>query len=393
MEDTVTLIQPKYVRNFKCDGQRCGAKCCKGWRIDIDNKSFEKYKKIESAEKEITSHINFNEDRKSYFVQLDEKNNCPFLNEENLCTLQKKYGENFLSSVCREYPRNIVKFGNVFEFSLSLSCPVAAELALTSDDAIRLEITELPHSEISDTPNKIPASVKPHFSVIQLVATFILKQKFFTIDQRLVILGFFWKDIDNLIKENKFKEIEMLAKFYMSPNFLQEKSTEIFSEITFDHQKFLEVMIDGVFKNIFSEDTLPKIKKFFMPVTEGSEKISMEAAKRNFDFWEYKRGKFFIKYDMILSNYLINEIFLNLYPYKVEGSVAHNFATFVAMYKVVEWKLFSKNFRKTELKSVIKAVAEISIYINHDKNYIKKISSAVEDEEDIKRIISTFLHT
>lgn len=62
--DKIKLIQPKYFKYFKCDGQRCGAKCCKAWNIDIDKNTYKKYAQIESDEKEITSKIKYNEEKK-----------------------------------------------------------------------------------------------------------------------------------------------------------------------------------------------------------------------------------------------------------------------------------------------------------------------------------------
>ena len=104
MDDKITLIQPKYVKNFKCDGQSCGAMCCRtSWDIEVDAETFEKYINAESAEKEITSKLKYDEEIKGYVVQLNDKNFCPFLTEENLCVIQKKYGENF----CRTFAKHI----------------------------------------------------------------------------------------------------------------------------------------------------------------------------------------------------------------------------------------------------------------------------------------------
>ena len=36
MEKTYRYFQPEYVGNFKCDGAKCKAHCCKFWKIFID---------------------------------------------------------------------------------------------------------------------------------------------------------------------------------------------------------------------------------------------------------------------------------------------------------------------------------------------------------------------
>ena len=42
----MTIYQFKYVQKFQCDGSKCNAKCCKKWRIDIDQNSYNRYKRI-----------------------------------------------------------------------------------------------------------------------------------------------------------------------------------------------------------------------------------------------------------------------------------------------------------------------------------------------------------
>ena len=218
----------------------------------------------------------------------------------------------------------------------------------------------------------------------------ILKLKNLTIDQRLAVMGFFWNDLDNLIKNDRADEIEELANFYMSPNFLEAKGATIFSEIAFDHKRFLEFVIDCVFKNLYSSDSkyYVMLKKFFMPTIDNSENISIEQAEINFVVWQHKREIFLDKVDTILSNYVAHEIFHDLFPYRIKGSVAHNFAVLVAAYKFVEWNIFTTNFSQINLKRIINFVSEISRH----RNFLSKTSSAVAGEEDIKKIISAFLN-
>ena len=37
MNDNTIILQPRYVADFKCDGSKCNAKCCRSnWRIEIE---------------------------------------------------------------------------------------------------------------------------------------------------------------------------------------------------------------------------------------------------------------------------------------------------------------------------------------------------------------------
>ena len=81
MEKKYLYFQPEYVGKFKCDSSKCNARCCKDWAIDIDEASYKKYPP------EIAEHIKFNSERKLYIMELDKKNFCPMLIENNLCRL------------------------------------------------------------------------------------------------------------------------------------------------------------------------------------------------------------------------------------------------------------------------------------------------------------------
>ena len=52
------------------------------------------------------------------------------LNDRNLCDLVIEKGEDWLCETCSRYPRHVEEFEGLREWSLSLSCPVAAEIML-----------------------------------------------------------------------------------------------------------------------------------------------------------------------------------------------------------------------------------------------------------------------
>lgn len=274
---------------------------------------------------------------------------------------------------------------------MSLTCPVAAELALSSDDAIMLEIGEIPDLNIYAKSNRIPASVQPYFSVMQLAATNILKSMdFLTINQRLAVLGSFWLNVDNLIKDGKEKEIENLAQIFMSPNFWEEYGDNLFEEINFDYEKFLTVMFDCVIKVVLlTHET--SLKEIFMPRVNDSEKIDTELSKKKFIEMNFLISNFVAKMDTVFSNYIVHEIFYNLYPFRVDGSIAHNFAVMVATYKYIELMTSLQNFQTPSLRGIVENVSWRVRRINSDRNYLKNLSDELKDYKDMTEIISTFL--
>lgn len=120
-------IKPDFYDRFACTADRCPDTCCAGWQIMIDEDSLEKYGEVPgSFGKRLRNSIDWEE---GCFYQYDRR--CAFLNERNLCDLYLALGEEGFCDTCRNYPRHTEEFEGLREYSLSLSCPVAAEMILS----------------------------------------------------------------------------------------------------------------------------------------------------------------------------------------------------------------------------------------------------------------------
>lgn len=117
---------PDYYREFKCIASACPATCCAGWQIVIDEKALRKYRAFQGPfGNRLANSIDWGE---KTFEQYGKR--CAFLNEENLCDIYMEAGPDMLCRTCRRYPRHVEEFDNEREISLSVSCPVAAEMLL-----------------------------------------------------------------------------------------------------------------------------------------------------------------------------------------------------------------------------------------------------------------------
>lgn len=60
-EKKVVCLQPEYVGKFQCDGAACNSKCCRGWGVDIDGPTYQRYCTIEPKDerKKIVSRIKY----------------------------------------------------------------------------------------------------------------------------------------------------------------------------------------------------------------------------------------------------------------------------------------------------------------------------------------------
>ena len=125
--------KPQYYDNFTCIADRCPDTCCAGWQIVIDDISLENYGKISGTFGErLQKSIDWKE---GIFRQNQRR--CAFLNQENLCDLYRELGADRLCDTCRMYPRHVEEYEDLREFSLSLSCPVAAEMILGCKEQVR----------------------------------------------------------------------------------------------------------------------------------------------------------------------------------------------------------------------------------------------------------------
>lgn len=123
---------PDYYHEFACIAGDCPDTCCAGWQIVIDKKSQKKYKKYPgSFGKRLRSSVDWKE---GTFRQNEKR--CAFLNEENLCDIYKNAGSQMLCDTCRKYPRHVEEYEDLREISLSISCPVVAQMLMSRQEPV-----------------------------------------------------------------------------------------------------------------------------------------------------------------------------------------------------------------------------------------------------------------
>ena len=404
MSEKVIYFQPKYFSKFKCNGQKCKAHCCKGWRITIDKNTFKSYKKVESAEKEISSKIFSDDGNRTRNVQLDNRGWCPFLTPESWCSIQLKYGEKYLSQTCQTYPRIIKSVDGTLQCSLTLSCPVAAELVLTANELTDFELIqgEPLRKKIGVDKHKFPPKIESKFFDIQVAALSILKNKSLSIDQRLAVLGIFLGSIEDLVNRGNFADIPKVALAYRDDEFYSARMGDILNNFPFQPKEFLKIMLSGVIETLYGKESaltapprhglIPTLFNNFK-VIFGLNEVTDESVKKIFMLGE-RRKEFVKKFENMFENYLVNEFFMGLYPFRLEKPIFINYGVFLATYKIVELfsfimhETFTNNVNET---SIISFIAEFSRSIDHNNGYLEKISQEFADKKNIVEIMTTFL--
>lgn len=131
-------IKPYYYNDFICIADKCPDTCCAGWQIVIDDETLEKY----SNEKDEFSYRLKNSIDWAEGVFYQNNGRCAMLNDNNLCDLVTAKGDGALCKTCHMYPRHVEEFDGVREYSLSLSCPVAARIILEDTKKLTFDVKE-----------------------------------------------------------------------------------------------------------------------------------------------------------------------------------------------------------------------------------------------------------
>lgn len=232
----VIALKADYYDNFKCIGKYCKLSCCNyNWNVSVDKKTYQKYKKFSSIGKDINSdyarkvrtfvELNKNSTGPSNYARIkllkeerafilgDDAYKatecvCPFVNQDNLCDLQARFGADILCETCQTFPRNLNLIFEDYEQTLTTSCEAVCELLFDIKEPLRFRKNKV---EIDSNPSltKIIAQdlieknpILKHFNIIRATCLKILQSREFTMDNRIILLGLFLSKISNLKGKN-----------------------------------------------------------------------------------------------------------------------------------------------------------------------------------------------
>lgn len=136
------LKAPNYYSQFHCIASKCKDSCCSaGWEIDIDSETKKYYDSVSGVfGKKLSENIaNTNP---PHFI-LNKNNQCPFLNENKLCDIYIKLGEERLCQICADHPRFYEWFENIKEAGIGLCCEEAARIILEQKDDFTIVSTNI----------------------------------------------------------------------------------------------------------------------------------------------------------------------------------------------------------------------------------------------------------
>ena len=128
-QEVLFHIRPSFADAFSCKAGECRHSCCKGWEIDIDDRSLSLYRQLLGAWRERMNAAICEDETGAHFV-LTAQDACPFLRQDGLCDLILAFGEDALCDICALHPRFYELIGPYELSGLGLSCEAVCELLL-----------------------------------------------------------------------------------------------------------------------------------------------------------------------------------------------------------------------------------------------------------------------
>ena len=376
----IIILQPKYVADFQCDGSKCNAKCCGKWRIDIDMETYKKYQRIKNPamRKKILSSIQPSTIQTGFQIELNNKGVCPLLCEDNLCYIQRNMGEDALSQTCKVYPRMVQQIGNYQFRMLAMTCPVAAEYALFSPNAMELQqicceedtsAWELmaKNCNMKDVPNDLAAV---H---IMMGGLAILQNTSYTFEQRLVILGLFLDRVEDC--QQNVEAVAGLIDYYNSDAFQQEISNlwENWQYYPVAHHQFMNGIITVLKQEkelLISSEHWQVMNDYYNNVYEERHHLVQE------------------RLGSVLERYWQHEWLFHAYPYSFSGGFLHNYFSYLIAYELCQLVIYSTYSLDNAWaeRNILDVLGEFSKSFDHKRDFSKALVKETEifEKEPLK---------
>lgn len=208
--------KPHYYEKFTCTANQCPDTCCAGWQIVIDENSLEKYSNV-SGDFGIRL-LNSIDWKEGSFEQYDKR--CSFLNAENLCDIYKELGAKALCDTCRLYPRHIEEFENLREFSLSLSCPVAAKMILECREPVKFLEEQDEKEECEEDFEDFDFLLFDHLLEVREKLFSIVQDRRIPIEQRMFCILRISKNLQEALDEGELfgRDFTAQTELYLQEN-------------------------------------------------------------------------------------------------------------------------------------------------------------------------------
>ena len=386
------VLKPFYYDDFKCIGGQCIDNCCSNnWTIDIDEKTYKKYKKLKGDwGKRINSNISRNRSKgkENHFRygKINLKNGkCELLTEEGLCTLHRDLGEKYLCMTCKIYPREVNKYGEIYEKNLSLSCPEIARYLVKNNNVFSFNMDDETLTEIEREVVSYGDDNKRLYYLLwdsRNLVIEIVQFKEINLWKRIVFLKMLCDKAQNIIKNSNYSEYEEILNIFRSQitDINVINSLDNISVIPAVKVKFIQSVLQAR-KNIGISN-----EKFNNLIDEYNELVKNDDENKDtFELVIEKEKEFNIylkEYEDIFENllvYLVYKHFMNAVNTKELNKECNNIIISYAVIKMLllaRWFKNSKNLTEDDFVEVFYVFSRV---IEHNEVFLTDLNNKLKE--------------
>ena len=406
MNEKYSILKPDIFDRFFCKGGECNYSCCGGWRIDFSHEEYKNLIGKRKLGKNIECYFHDKEGDERYkSISLNSQGNCPLLDSEGLCSVQKKYGAEYLSNTCRIYPRLISQYNNIFELSLSTGCEKVLELLLENENGIVVKDESIPINKVSNYKkilcnviNKDDIEKRPilnYWFDIKVLGLGILMERSYSIEERLLLLGIAMSRIDELENSQRIIEIpnyvnsfldnisdgslkEQLNSFYKNEDL--KVATAAFNTAILFYNKDNE---NGIINEIFENLSIPKIEPQIIQCEDKSTyydfKTDISYNKQAYNDCIEKYNSFMLNKEYFLENYMVLSYITLQIPFKpITHSLFENYKGFIIMFVILIFCMIGYINESKSIEDMIKLISIISRNLSHNDASIDNINGILK---------------
>lgn len=380
------VLKPFYYDDFKCIADKCIDNCCHmQWKITIDEKTYKKYRKLKGPwGKKINNNITRIRKNNSYLsygkIKLKDCG-CSLLDEEGFCTIHDQLGEGYLSNTCRMYPRNIIKYNDIYERNLTMSCPEVARYLVKHQGDFYFNMDEEKLSDLDKDYiiNRIyDENLYNLLWNARCLAIEIVQFKEIDVWKRIVFVKSLCDKVQKIIDKNDYENYEKVLKNFRS-EIVNVDTIKSLDKIT---------IVSGI-KISFTQTILQlrnnvgiKNEKYLKLIDEYNELLE----KNNTDILiieiENEFNGILNQYNNIMENllvYLIYKYFMKtLYTKNLEVEISN----VIISYAVIKMLLLARWYKNNKIlneEDFVEVFYVFSRVIEHNNGFLDILQNNIKD--------------
>lgn len=383
------VLKPVYYDYFQCIANKCIDSCCSGWRVDIDKKSYKKYKKVngefsKKINESIVRNRSANTDLQYGKMKLNN-NRCKMLNEDNLCNLYITLGENYLCNTCKIYPREIKKYGDVYERNLSMSCPEVARYIINMKEQFSFNMEEENLSELDKNyifNNKQDEKLYKLLWESRILAMEVIQFKEIDLWKRIVFLKLIVDKVQNRIDESNYNNyLELL-------NILRSEITNINVINSLDNipvaldikLKFIQSILQAKNNQGLNSEKYSNLIEEYNALFEQvntDENILDSIEKKEKEFNTYLKDKENILENLLI--YLIYKYFMETLNIKDANKAVTKIIINYVMIKALFLARYNKNNKELKEEDFVEVFYIFSRVVEHNSVFLNELYKNIKE--------------